>query len=428
MLARHQRPRVPTSRPIRGPAVCSIFSDIPNPLNVIRDGISAIGDAFDSTWTWFFGDGEKSADETKTEEPAETDEAKELAERAKKREELLEGGKLDNLDVAKDLADGEGKFEVPHNYDPAGKGIEGDPTKGDRRDEILAGDKDELKSINCGEFTSMVLVDAGWDLSQEYIDPASNLPVAYTDKYGELAFVTLYMVANIFWEATAALLGAQDETAEKVEEGSERAEALGAPGRSFWYSDSSAFFENPDLTDDNAEAVEHKDSHQFGAGSVAIALGGIEVDSKDRKPGDLQQRLALDGDGEFAGPGHSSQIWSIEGTGVAELGATGSPEIKGDAGKDLVGWHAITGGARMIIGPDTDPSKVAAVETTEFQLIDANQVNSRNSEGEKRTGDAIDIGQFKSDDANAAYSIGRLPTSQWIAWAPTEPELKGTLE
>ena len=331
--------------------------------------------------------------------------------RETRREELLAGGKKTNLAVAKTLADA---TAMPHHYD--------DPSRSKKSHaptDILAGNEQAAQSILCSGFTALTLVKAGWDLSQEYIDPATGLPIAYEENDGKLTFINLFMITNQQPKAIAGVLEAKKGDALKVE-GSDVSSYVAsgkfpqtppAQRRAFLLSESATFV-----------GLEATGEEEVGAGLTAVALGGIEVDPKDRKPGDLQQTMKTDSSGKFTGAGHSSQVWSVRGIGVCYLGANDSPTIippnvTNPAPLDELekGWYEINdeSGLFWLVDKDTSPDHVATLRADYIQLIDANV---------GRSGDATAVGttsrakEFHSGTTSEVTSNGRLPTSKWIAW------------
>jgi hypothetical protein len=165
-------------------------------------------------------------------------------------------------------------------------------------------------------------------------------------------------------------------------------------------------------------------------------VGGYEVAEPDRKPGDIQQRLDVKKDGNYSGLGHSSVVHGVAGYGIAKLGAgRGSPTIEGEvkgpkpAAELAEGWYEIKAGSglKWVIGPDTDPSCIADLHAETIQLIDANTVGSSKEGKGNRDGDATAIGDFQQGKENAEMSAGRLPSSDWFAWATGSEEVIAVL-
>ena len=318
-------------------------------------------------------------------------------------------GKKDSLAVAKQLAD---TLNVPHTYERAQfvEETKDDLTGTARTDDMLAGGAN-MKSINCSEFVSATLAEAGWDLKDEYRDPATGLPVAY-HAGKRLKFCSNMEVINIGSGDTAAVLAVQTSGGgEHVVAGSDRATALGGAKRTcdFLYATTSGI----------GDGVAVDESMEFGAGAAAASMGGRTIERDDRRPGDLQQAFKTNG-GIATGKGHSSQVWSVRGPGVARLGEAGGPTIIGNPATPLAelepGWYEIDGDTLMWeVGPDTDPACVARLTAASVQTIDANIGRGADGTGvggfEKQTA-------FSKEGASTAYSDGRLPTSRWFDWQP----------
>ena len=346
-------------------------------------------------------------DEDGQQVPARADPRQDLiADRQARHDAAIDSGRGDNLDAAIDVAR---QTDMSHGYDGE---VDGDLTGVARRKAILAGDVGALKTILCSEFTASTLVAAGCDLTQTFLDPATGLPVVYADgndKHGNprVTEVDVYMVVNTQPEATRAVMDAASGATERISAGSERAEAVGGSHlrADFLYATNLTFV-----------GMEASEDQEIGAGAAAVALGGIEIELEDRKPGDLQQWLKTN-DGRFTGAGHSSTVFAVKGTGIAYLGDGGSPEIEGyDTGGLAPGWYEIPEGAdlRWKIDPDTDPATVATLRALDIQLIDANTRGA----GE----DATAVGSFREETEHSeegrsqVTSSGRLPTSAWYAW------------
>lgn len=326
-----------------------------------------------------------------------------------------------SLVAAKDLAD---TLKIGHGYDHDGKGKNGanetvivddlsDPAK--RRDAIIGGKADQLDTILCSEFTNLTLAKMGVDLAQRYLVPTDRLPLGYPER-GSVTFLTLFMVTNNQRETTAALIDHQNGASERVTAGSARAKELGRP-------DETVDFFVVAKGDIVGKAVGV--DNEFGAGATAVSLGGKEIDPGARKPGDLQQAIEIDANGIATGKGHSSQVWSVLGDGVACLGQPGSPTIAGGtvtspaAIETLSGWYALpTGALKWKIGPETDPALVASLTCVEFELIDANTGRAND--------DATGIGSARKD-GQEVVSNGRLPSSKWIDWETRAQDVVGTL-
>lgn len=326
----------------------------------------------------------------------------------RERERLLGGGKTDNLDAALDLAE---NTHPAHSSDGVADPVSDGAV---RKAKLLAGKGDELATLKCSEFTIAALVEAGWDLKADFRDFATGLEVAYEDRPGKLYWVQRFDVANLFEEATKAVLDAQHGDCERVEPGSERAVALGVGDRteSFLLS-----------TKDSFIGMDASANDEFGAGLVAVALGGIEVSPEARKPGDLQQTLKTV-DGRFTGGGHSSTVYEVQGTGVAELGASDGPSIRGTVGSPgpvgslAAGWYQIPADSKLrwVVGPETNPARVATLAAKDIQVVDSN--NGREDADGNR--DATGIGRSFEKKDSPVLSNGRLPTSRWISWAADE--------
>lgn len=278
----------------------------------------------------------------------------------------------------------------------------------DRRAAILRGDIGALPTLDCVQFTATALSRAGEDLRQPVHEPGSGLQVVYGDARGPRV-VDAYMLVLVQTEATHAWMQATTGAAERVTAGSERAIALGAEHltHDFLYVPGGSFVAEP-VTE----------GASFGAGAVASASGGLEVADADRKPGDLQQVLETR-DGAWSGRGHSGTVHTVDGTGVAWLGAPDSPELVGYDGPPLEpGWYEVPADApyRWRVGPETAPDRVATLQASALRLIDA---NTRGPDE-----DASRVGAFREDTPYSAtgrsrvVSSGRLPSSDWFAWVP----------
>jgi hypothetical protein len=325
-------------------------------------------------------------------------------------DEAPAGTKIDdNLACASDLA---AHFNVPHTYKVAAQ--PGDAQTQARVDALKAGNTKALKTIICSEFTTLSLARAGIDLSQRYLHPtpAGKLPVAYRDPdKGRLRFVDLYMVVGNWPEVGLTLHALREGKLETVEAGSDRAKKLGAA------TEPTAFLYNPSA----AGTSEITADDQFGAGAAAVGLGGERVDQVDRKPGDIQQRAdTVKGKTNFYG--HSSQVWKVQGGGVAYLGAAGSPIVVPTPAEELApGWYQADGAKTFFeLAPDTDPALVAKFSTSKVQLVEANY----------STADATDYSRMVPVDEpydpkaarSSVTSTGRLPKSKWFGWKEREPE------
>jgi hypothetical protein len=268
-------------------------------------------------------------------------------------------------------------------------------------------------------------------MAQRYRDPKTGLNVGW--KSGKsVSFADLYGVTGNQWETTTAILAAQKGDYQTVEPGSDLAKTLDS-------KETAPFL----LVTPATGAVDVSEGDAFGAGAVAQSLGGQKIAMTDRRPGDLQQKLAtVDGkttDGTYVGAGHSSQVWAVCGQGVAYLGAAGSPKLFTTKATDIPpGWYQLDG-VVMEIDPMTDPATVASVEVTYVQLIDANTKGTYKEDASAKTGkslrggDATNIGAMteakKSSDKGASevISAGRLPGSKWADWKRTEPAVIGTI-
>ena len=342
-----------------------------------------------------------------------------------------------NLTAAQTLAKDLG---IGHLYDHDGQGKNGanetvieNRLKGDQqgpgplRDAIIAGQADQLQTIICSEFTNLTLAKMGVDLAQRYLVPSDvpgeRLPLGYPES-GRVTFLTLYMVTNNQRETTPALIDHQNGNSDRVEAGSTEAIELGCEG------EAGDFFVVAMRDMIHGLAVEPGD--EFGAGATAVSLGGIPIEPADRKPGDLQQTLEVDGSGQTHGSGHSSQVWTVFGHGIARLGqGKGSPVVVGGAVsapgpiETLSGWYALPkGDLKWAVGPETDPGLVATLTCVEYELIEANvKVHTG-----RANDDATGIGPKTVDKSNEVVSIGRLPDTKWISWKSREDQrVDGTL-
>ncbi|TVQ87961.1 MAG: hypothetical protein EA397_17570, partial [Deltaproteobacteria bacterium] len=299
-------------------------------------------------------------------------------------------------------------------------------SNGEIWDGLKEGKIDHLTAIKCSEFTSAAVAAAGYDLDQQWLDPASGMRVAYQDG-GSYTFVKLWMVVGTLLEATHALLVVQNGDAEEIDPSSARAAELGLSGESerFLYVSSGNFV-----------GMEASEEQMFGLGAAAVGLGGSEVELNDRKPGDVQQSLRTNSSGKYSGSGHSSVVHAVRGTGVAKLGVDGCPKVEGDVQGPAplaeleAGWYRINkdSGLKWVVGPGTIAATVAQLDAVEIQLVDANTKGSSLAGPGKRGGDATAIGAFQEhrgfndEKKSATTSAGRLPSSPWHAWSPREEE------
>lgn len=327
------------------------------------------------------------------------------------REEHLKAGKTPVLEEAIALTD---SSDAGHGYD-----VRRDQSSKEIWAEIKSGEIDDLDAVMCSEFTAASMAAAGYDLDQDYRDPGTGLRVAYADK-GGVTFLKMWMVAGTLADATAALMVVQDGAAERVEAGSDRAVELGEAGsEAFLYSEVTTFVGRDAST-----------NHHVGAGAAAVAFGGSQVQNRDRKPGDVHQSFATDSQGAYTGGGHSSVVHGVRGHGVARLGVEGAPTIQGDvkspgpAAALPPGWYSIddASGLEWVIGPDTKAENVASLSVSQVQLVDANRSYVADESGEARGSDATTVGSFRADADGVMNSAGRLPTSPWFGWTPTNPD------
>jgi len=321
------------------------------------------------------------------------------------------GSSIDgNLAAAKQLAD---TFNVPHSWDNK---PDGDLGGADRKKAIVAGDTKALESVVCSEFTMLALQKAGIDLAQRYQDPAAALPVAWKDGK-HLRFVDLYMVANNQGDALRVILGAQHGAGQRVDPGSDLATALGASeAQPFLY-----------VADPGGATALHGDE-AFGAGAVAQSLGGTAIAAADRRPGDVQQKLRTT-KGKTIGAGHSTQVWSVRGKGVAHLGVAGSPTLVPSPDAEIPpGWYRVDD-VYLELGPETDPATVAELSVEYVSVIEANVAKATGSADATRIAPtaAADGGYDADAAASALTSTGRLPTSKWAAWKPSAPAIQGVV-
>lgn len=356
-------------------------------------------------------------------------------------------GTKNNLDVAKDLAD---KTSMSHGYDGA---VEGDVSGGARREAILDGDTDSLKTILCSEFTTLTIAEAGYDLRQDYIHPAAvpadQLPVGYKEKDGSITFVTLYSVSVNIDVALAAILDIQNGNGTRIKAGSDQAKALKSSSNNkmwgkddagknvvVWESEAPAARKTDFWIASNTDVTktEFEDGQVFGAGAVAAQLGGQIIENlKDRKPGDVQQRMDTS-DGKTSGAGHSSTVYAVRGGGVARWEGGGGAALVDKKGTPLPtdgltpgGWYRADGKAKFWqIGPTTDCAAVAELSATHIQLIDANRKTADDASGKDRGADATQVGafsgatEFSEVGASSLTSAGRLPSSPWAGWQPKD--------
>lgn len=323
--------------------------------------------------------------------------------RDEERQKHLDEGKTNVLDEAVELAD---SSDSPHLYDGD---MSRDQDAGEVRDTIRDGSLDGLDRVGCGEFVTAAIAASGFDLNQPYLDPGTGHLVAYAEG-SSARVVEIGMITNQQREAVGAILEAQNGTATLVTSDTPEAEKLGLPDSTFLYAGTADFIG----MDVDADDV-------FGAGAAAVALGGYEVSGSERRPGDVQQRQNVS-DGKYAAAGHASIVHAAKGTGVALLGATGSPALDTGGYDNLSGWYRIDGGVQMVVGPLTDPATVGSLQAVEIQQIDANKESSAGEDGNKRGSDATQVGSFAEDKENAAYCMARLPTSPWFAWSPSGGE------
>jgi hypothetical protein len=298
----------------------------------------------------------------------------------------------------------------------------------------------------CSGFTALALRRAGIDLDQPFHDKATTLKVAVKD--GSIKWVTLYGVLQNFPAHTIAAMKAKRGDLPRIEPGSDAHKALGsfksaepflycsdeeietpAERRQAWDKRKAAGESAATLgarPDGTTWAVEVQAGDAFGAGAAALSLGGVEVAQAERKPGDIQQRLdTASGKASFAG--HSSTVWMVRGPGIAYLGAEGSPKLVGAPAKTqpAPGWYRVEAGATIELDPSTDPARVARCDVGTVQLIEANTKGAK--------ADATGLGVARAADAafdpdaveSDLTSTGRLPTSKWIGWKPSSPDVVG---
>ena len=315
-----------------------------------------------------------------------------------------------NLHVAKQLAD---DTAIPHMHDASEATKEKDPHKWARRLALVGAEVGKLASMLCSEFTLLTLGISGTDLTQRYRDPGSGLPVAWVDGNGRLVFADLYMVTNNQWEATNAIVDVQHGNSERVEPDSARAKALKS-------KETTPFMLVKWAT--GQIAVNATDS--FGAAATARSLGGIQVATGDRRPGDLQQSFKTT-DGMANGEGHSSQVWAVQGQGVAYLGAPTSPTLSPTPSSPIPpGWYAVEG-VFWEVGPDTDPATIASLDVSSVQLIDAN--TDRKNDDATQIGPMTKATAYKPAGSSSLVATARLPSSKWIDWQPMTRAVIGTI-
>lgn len=303
----------------------------------------------------------------------------------------------------------------------------GDPTNDARKQAIIDGDVQKLKTMMCSEFTAGTLAQAGFDLGDRYVDKGTGLNVAYEEPGKQYYFVRIYDVVGALVEATEAVIKAQKGVNNGVVDMIDPATLTEEERKTHKITGETLPFllvRSADSTKKGLTFVgkEASDDDEFGAGLAAVALDGEEVDMAARRPGDIQQRLDVDEPSNtYTGKGHSSIVWSVEGTGIARAGESGSPKLVGKT-KGLPAlqkgvWYSIPddSGARWALDRDTLPEHVAQLRVTRVQLIDSSI---------DRDGDSTQVADMKrsKDTKGTVTSSGRLPNSPWFGRGDTNVE------
>lgn len=279
-------------------------------------------------------------------------------------------------------------------------------------------------SINCSIFVNNVLGEGSetdQDQSANFSDPDTGLPVGYI-RGNRIRLVTNNQVTNVWPAQTAAVIEANAGNLDRIDPNTPLYTELaqdypgGIPGESF------LFYDIADGAGQTFIGMEAEDDHEFGAGLVAQSMGGVEINENQRMPGDLQQTLKTDSDGEYTGAGHASIIWETKVTGIGYFDSENdNAPVPDGVTLTTAGWYS----GNWIINGDTDPRLVASYTTTQVKLIDANTSGVANESGNARGSDATQIGAFSDNNSskdNQFISNGRLPNSKWINWASWEQE------
>jgi hypothetical protein len=301
--------------------------------------------------------------------------------------------------------------------------------------------KEDSKSkddINCSLFVKKVLLENS-ETSEKMDDTftLNNIPLAYyegttskepgedgkevvTYKSTKLRLVENHMVVNHQPEATAALLQAQGDSPNLVKPGDATHTALiedgmkDVPSTEFYFYDK-AFGSNQTFigmaADENAE---------FGCAAAAVSMGGKPVNEADRKPGDLQQAMKMDGNRKLTGKGHASIVWEVKGNGVCFWDPDNDTTALQPTGKkpDAGGWFE----GEWVLSGETDPQRVSSFQTTIVKMIDANTKGSTVEGPGDRGDDATQVGDFDKNNNGSDTQItsnGRLPDSKWLNWSET---------
>ncbi|NVB82920.1 MAG: hypothetical protein HOV81_31370 [Kofleriaceae bacterium] len=459
------QPQAPAAPTPSAPASDEVTEEGPGIGTVILDGVTAIaetllaplvaaGELFDAATDFvgdLFGSSEDEAGEDQVATPGDVPEEAPSGGATEAPAPVAPPGTTNNLDVAQKLAN---DTSMSHGYDGA---VEGDVTTGARREAILTGDTDALKTILCGEFTTLTIAEAGYDLRQDYIhqaaEPTDQLPVAYKEKDGSITFVTLYAVSVNIDVALAAIVDIQNGGGTRITAKSDEAKAMKSSRNNkmsgkdsdgnpvvVWESQAPADRDTDFWLAGNTDVTktEFKQGQVFGAGAVAAQLGGeVIANLTDRKPGDVQQRMDTN-DAKTSGAGHSSTVYAVRGGGVARWG-DGDLALVDKKGSPLPtdgltsgAWYRTDGKTKFWqIGPSTDRAAVAELSATHIQLIDANRKTADDASGKDRGADATQVGAFSaatefSDVGSSSLTVaGRLPSSPWAGWQPKEvPDAK----
>ncbi len=332
----------------------------------------------------------------------------------------------DNLDKAEALAN---QTKLPHGYDlndasgakgkpnektqrklgldaDAAKALHKDGLDEDRLKAIAAGDPTALKWLLCSDFTAITLALMGVDLLAPYRDPATQLPVA--SRLGtKLELVTLYMVVENWPQATAALL---DVGAGKGVTCNSAAECPLKAGMKWAKKPEGAFLYVPEIMEQDHPTFKGRTPDSVGQTAVGgaaavVSLGGSVVEPSQRRPGDFQQSLKADKDGKLNGAGHSSQVWSVSGRGLAYCDPQDptTPQPASAQPGLTAGWYE----GLFTLDKKTNPAHVRTFETLTVRLVDQNI-------GRGMDGSRVDAAE--SGSKPAVLSVARLPGSVWATW------------
>jgi hypothetical protein len=280
---------------------------------------------------------------------------------------------------------------------------------------IVAGSVDpkQIPHIVCSGFTALTLARSGIDLTSPYRDPATRLPIWFNGR-----FITIYEVVQNT-DATHAVIFAHrgGKNVQRIEPRS-----LGRLGV-VWAATTGS--KDPFLWVADGDVGELAATDEFGAGAAAHALGGAIVAQEARKPGDVQQMFWTHG-GKTDFSGHSSTVWAVRGQGVVYLGATGSPRLTPELNPaPPPGWYELRG-VYAELEPQTDPALVASFSTSYVQLVEA--TNSRTDATRKGPMQGADNPYDPDAGTSQLTSTGRLPTSKWFHWGPSEPARVGVID